>query len=116
MTSPSFTPERSNLLWGGLALIVIGGIFLARNFELIYFGRHWWAFFMLIPLFYMFSAYQRHRRASGGTFTPEVRNSFLGMFAIAFVMCVFLFELRWHAVWPVFIILAGVSLLLGPRK
>ncbi len=115
MTPSNANPERSHLIWGGLALIVIGGIFLARNFDLVYFGRHWWAFFLLIPLFYTFSAYQRHRRAAGGKFTPEARNSFIGMLSIAFIMCVFLFELRWHAVWPVFIIIAGVSMLLGPR-
>ncbi|MEK7728457.1 MAG: hypothetical protein AAB354_08580 [candidate division KSB1 bacterium] len=114
--NPSNTnPERSNLIWGGLALIVLGGIFLARNFELVYFGRNWWAFFLLIPLFATFGSLQRHRQASGGKFTPEVRNAFIGMLSLAFIMCVFLFEWSWHAVWPVFIIIAGLAVLLETR-
>lgn len=108
--------ERDNLIWGGLALIVLGGVFLARNFDLLHLGRNWWALFLLIPLFVTYSMFQRHRRESGGQFTPEVRNAFVGMLSLAFIMCVFLFGLRWHAVWPVFIIIVGVSLLLGPRK
>lgn len=116
MSSSNSNPERYNLIWGGVALIVIGGVFLARNFDLIYFGRNWWAFFLLIPLFFTYSTFQRHRQASAGKFTPEVRNAFIGMLSLAFIMCVFLLGLRWHNVWPVFIIIAGVSLLLGPRN
>lgn len=108
--------ERGNLIWGGLALIALGAIFLAKNFDLLDFGRNWWALFLLIPLFATFSAFQQHRRASGGQFTPEVRNAFIGMLSLAFIMLVFLMGLRWHTVWPVFIIIAGVGFLLGPRS
>ncbi len=116
MNPSNASSERGNLIWGGLALILLGGIFLARNFELVHFGRNWWAFFLLIPLFAAFSTFQRQRQASGGQFTPEVRNAFIGMLSLAFTMLVFLLGLRWHNVWPVFIIIVGVAFLLGPRN
>jgi predicted O-methyltransferase YrrM len=53
-----------------VALIVSGGIFLLRNFDVIDIGHHWWAWFMLIPIAYTLSSAWRRRQENGGTFPP----------------------------------------------
>lgn len=58
-----------------VALILIGGIFLLRNFDVIDIGHNWWAWFMLIPIAYILSSAWRRRQENGGTFPPEARSS-----------------------------------------
>ena len=96
-----------------IALIIIGAIFLLRNFDVIRLGRNWWALFMLIPIAYSLSAAWRHRQKSGGKFTPAVRSSLVGAVTLAVVMTIFLFGLNWGAMWPVFLIIGGIAMIFG---
>ncbi len=98
-----------------VALIVSGGIFLLRNFEVIDIGHHWWAWFMLIPIAYILSSAWRRRQENGGTLPPEARSSLAGGAVLVLVMCIFLFDLNWGMIWPAFLILGGLSVLLGAR-
>ena len=95
----------------GLILILIGVFFLARN----YFGlslTNWWALFILFPALGSFfrayelyqSSHQIDRRVIGRAFGGLV----LTMLAVAF-----LFGLEFGLLWPVFLILAGLGILLG---
>jgi len=113
------TPQERrsfNALIPALAFIVIGAIFLLRNFDMLEVGHNWWAFFLLIPIAYSAANFWRFRRASGGTFSPEMRNALIGMISMSFIMCVFLFGWNWGALWPVFLIIGGLSMLLGARS
>jgi len=98
--------------WGaGIALIVIGLIFLLSNvtgFRL----DNWWALFILIPAVGSFSEawrnYQRHNR-----FTRASRSSLLWGVIISLVAFTFLFDLDWGLIWPIFLIIGGLGALMG---
>ena len=116
MNAPTPTTQQNHSLLGGLALILIGGIFMLRNFDVIYIGHNWWALFFLIPISYSLSAAFTRRRENGGTFPAEARGSLIGAAVLALVMCIFLFNLNWGAMWPVFLILGGIAVIFGARS
>jgi len=110
-------PER----WGGSAwiagvvLIVIGVVVLVQNLNLM--GPNFrfnnpWALFILIPalgsLFQVWRDYQEN-----GRLTYRSRGPLVGGLVLLFVTAVFLLNLDWGKVWPVFLILAGLGALLG---
>lgn len=95
----------------GLILIAIGSIFLLTNvFDFTF--HNWWALFILIPAFSNFGqamrAYQRH-----GRFTRSVRGSLTGGAILSLIAAAFLFSWDWGLIWPVFLIVGGISALLG---
>jgi hypothetical protein len=106
------TPRQRGPHWGaGIALIVLGLVFLLSNVT----GFHldnWWALFILIPAAGSFSEawrnYQRH-----GRFTRSSRNSLLWGIIISLVAFTFLLDLDWGLIWPVFLIIGGLGALMG---
>lgn len=104
--------ERNGLM-GGLILILIGAFFLLRNFGLmnVPLFDNWWAIFILIPavasLLNAWRTYQAH-----GRFTGEVIGSFIGSLVLFCVALIFLLQLDWGDIWPIFLILGGLSILL----
>ena len=99
---------------GAVVLIVVGAIFLLRNFEFLNLGRHWWALFFLIPISALVTTLQRQRKAHGGALPPESRGSIIGVVTLTTLMCIFLFGVNWGTIWPIFIIIGGLSLILKP--
>lgn len=97
----------------GLTCIVLGVIFFLRNFDVIHLGHRWWTLFFLIPIFYLAGDVLRTRRRSGGGMPREARGPIIGLLILLFVMTVFLFELHWGLIWPVFIIIGGLAVLLA---
>lgn len=105
-------PERNRPAWiGGAILILIGLIFLVQNltgFSL----ANWWALFILIPAVSSFgraySAYQSSGRLSG-----SARGALIGGLVLTFITFVFLFNLDFGKLWPVFLILGGIGLLIN---
>ena len=85
--------------WLGVALIAMGLLFLIQNY-LGYELRNWWALFILIPAVGAFtSAWNSWRSgddavAAAGAFT-------MGVIFTA-VTLVFLLDLPWARIWPVF--------------
>jgi len=114
-TSSESSPQNYPFM-AGIVLIVIGGIFMLRNFDFIDIGHNWWALFMLIPIGYSLSSAWRRRQAHNGAFPAEARGALLGAAVLTLVMCIFLFDLNWGAMWPVFLILGGLSVILGARS
>lgn len=93
----------------GLAIVLIGGVLLARNlgFELFFLNLHnWWAFFILVaalgPLQQAFVAYRREG------FGAPVANSLVSAAFIIFIALIFLLDLSFAVWWPVFVIVGGV--------
>lgn len=101
---------------GGLILIVVGIIFLLGNFGLIEWQLfdNWWALFILLPalgaLGNAWRAYQQQ-----GRFTGEAIGSLIGSLLLLSISLIFLLELDWGRVWPIFLILGGLSILLRGR-
>ncbi len=104
-----------NALFPALAFIVIGLVFLLRNFDMLEITDNWWAFFFLIPIAYSAANYWRFRQAGGGKFSPEMRNALIGIISMSFIMCVFLFNWNWSAIWPAFLIIGGLFILLSAK-
>jgi hypothetical protein len=95
--------------WLGVALIAIGLLFLVQNY-LGYELRNWWALFILIPAYGSFTAawysWRNHQTGYGAA------SSFTMGIVFTAVAAIFLLDLPWSRVWPIFIILAGIGMLL----
>lgn len=103
--------KNSNSWIGGAILIGVGVIFLLNNFT-DFALDNWWALFILIPALAILGNALRAYRAVG-RLTSEVINPLIGGLMMLFVASIFLFELDWSNVWPVFIIIAGIGALLN---
>ncbi len=115
-TSPtgSTNPIAKNSNWvAGVILIAIGIIFLATNltgFSL----NNWWALFILIPAAFTFSnAFSDYQ--ANGRLTKKGRGELTGGLILSLIGCTFLFGWSWGVIWPVFLIIGGVSALLNAR-
>lgn len=95
----------------GVVLIGIGGFFLLNNFTSFELNN-WWALFILIPAFGSLGNFMRAYRKDG-RLSGEARGSLIGSMIMFFVTAIFLFELDWSAVWPVFLIIGGIGALLS---
>jgi UDP-N-acetylmuramyl pentapeptide phosphotransferase/UDP-N-acetylglucosamine-1-phosphate transferase len=75
--------------------------------------NNWWALFILIPaigsLWTAWTIYQKNDRK----FTAASTGPLIGGIALLMVTAIFLFNLDWGRVWPVFLIIAGAAVLLG---
>jgi len=103
----------------GFVLVVIGLLFLAQN----YLGtpiENWWAAFILIPAIgSLWAAWVAWRLTRNGYAAAGPLTGGLLMLALALI---FLLNLPWGQIWPVFIVILGVGALLPsflggrPRK
>jgi hypothetical protein len=105
--------NRTNRWLGGAILIVIGLWFLVQNIAGVSWGN-WWALFILLPAGWSFwrawTLYQQDHQI-----THCVANAvYGGLFAFA-VAVIFLFNLNFGKLWPVFLIIAGVGAFFGLR-
>ncbi|MEN0038917.1 MAG: hypothetical protein AAGC78_17700 [Cellvibrio sp.] len=119
LPSPAARKSRlaSSSLPLGIAVVVIGGLLLARNlgFELFFLDFHnWWAFFILLaaigPLQQAFSAYRREGMGAA------VANSLVSAGAIIFVSLLFLLDLSFWTWWPVFVIIGGLYMMTSRNR
>ena len=105
--------QTSHNWTGGAVLIGLGVIFLLNNLEIFHLDN-WWALFILIPALVNFStawnSYRQH-----GRLTHKARGSVTGGLILSLVAGTFLFGWSWSMMWPVFLIVAGLSALLGSR-
>lgn len=104
--------NRQQSAWvAGLVLVGLGVFFLLQNLTGVVWGN-WWAVFILIPAFWAFwSAWQAY--VQDRAFTRRVANlAYGGMFPLL-VAVLFLFNLDWGRMWPLFLILAGLGAITG---
>jgi hypothetical protein len=96
------------------ALIIVGGVFLLRNLDLLpIYHSNWWGLLLLVPLIFLGARILELRSKNGGALPASARGPVTGFLCVAMVMVIFLFDLDWGEVWPLFIILIGVSFLIG---
>lgn len=101
---------------GGIVLILIGIFFLLGNYGLVAWQLfdNWWALFILIPaLGALGNAWRTYQMQ--GRFTDEVFGSLLGSLLLLCISLVFLLNLEWGRIWPIFLILGGLGILLRGR-
>ena len=105
--------KDANMSWAfGLVLIAVGALFLLSNFTGFRLNN-WWALFILIPAFgSLGNAWRVYR--SRGHMSGEAAGSLVGSLAIFFTAAVFLFGWNWGAVWPFYLIIAGLGALVSP--
>jgi hypothetical protein len=94
--------------WGGLVIIIVGVVFLLRNYGVEIQG--WWALFILIPAFANFARAWRSYREHGHL-TAAARHSIIIGIIISLVASTFLFGVSWGLIWPIFIILIGIGII-----
>ena len=102
---------KSRSIMPGVMLITLGLIFLANNltgFEL----ENWWALFILIPGISNFAEGVRAYRRDG-EFSRKARGYFFGSLFMILLSAAFLFGLNFGTIWPAFLILGGLGILLG---
>ncbi len=104
------SPARDNGWMVGLIFIGIGLVFLVGNFTSLHLNN-WWALFILIPLLSaLLNAWRAYQ--AEGSLTPQARNALVASLFPTFVAVIFLFNLDWGRVWPGFLILGGLTMLL----
>lgn len=105
--------NRNNSWLGGAVLIGLGIWFLVQNIAGVSLGN-WWALFILIPALWSFwrawTLYQKD-----GNVTHRVANAvYGGLFPFA-IAVIFLFNLNFGKLWPVFLIIVGIGAFFGLR-
>ena len=93
----------------GLSLIGIGLVFLAQN----YVGQeihNWWALFILIPVF--FTLERGYESLHTGR-SAEALGQLMGALVLVALIVIFLFDLPFGQLWPIFLIVGGLSLLVS---
>jgi cell wall-active antibiotic response 4TMS protein YvqF len=110
-TTPARDASRYGAWIPGIVLIGLGVIFLVQNYlgEQIH---NWWALFILIPMFFTlergYASFKAGRNA-------EAFGQFMGGLVLASLIVIFLFDLNFRQLWPIFLILGGISLLVSRR-
>lgn len=107
--------QAGGLGWAiGLILILIGGLYLLNNMGVLPEINNWWALFILLPGIGTFSASIGAYRRNGGQLTMDVILLFIAGLLFFGLTAVFLFELNFGWLWPLFLIAAGLLLLASP--
>ena len=92
-------------------MVLLGVIFLLRNFGLVY-PFKWWALFILIPALGAFGAAWASYWQTGRLGAPA-RGALIGGTVLTLVAAAFLFNLNWSLVLPALLILAGIAILVN---
>ncbi len=105
--------HRNNSWLGGTILIVLGIWFLVQNIAGVSWGN-WWALFILIPAAGSFwRAWTLCQK--DGQITHRVANAVYGGLFPFTIVVIFLFNLNFGKLWPVFLIIAGIGAFFGLR-
>jgi len=93
----------------GVALILVGGLFLLDTFDVLHINMtNWWAIFILVPGLNM--AVTGWRRYQATQSTSSRNTTFWGIMLILLAFS-FFFSIAWSFIFPLFLVGAGVYLL-----
>lgn len=99
-------------MWVGLVMIGIGLYFLLRSLNLIEGSFNWWSFFIILPGVGVIGRALLIRSQTGSLPRPA-KGEVVGGIMMVLVGFIFLLELDWGDVWPVFLIVAGIAMFFG---
>ena len=105
----------SNRMTWGIALIVLGGLFLldTLNIAPIHF-YNWWSIFIMVPgINFLITAYQRYQHDR--VFSEPVRRAGFRGILLVLVALTFFLNIDWGIMFSIFLIGAGLYLLLMRR-
>ena len=94
----------------GVILVAVGGVILFNQIGIFDFGR-WWALFLLVPVLYFGQQLVGILRQEG-RLTAEGRRALIGLATTLVIPVIILFNLSWQMLWPLMLVLGGVSMLL----
>lgn len=105
----------SNRMTWGIALIVIGGLFLLDTLNIVPIHFYnWWAIFIMVPgINFLITAFQRYQQDREFS-EPVHRAGFRGALLILVALTFFL-NFDWGIMFSIFLIGAGLYLLLLRR-
>jgi hypothetical protein len=94
-----------------VGLIALGALFLLQQFGIFAsLFTNWWALFILFPALGLLNgAYTSYRHT--GTWSSQARGQIIGGAAVLLTAMIFLFGLDWGKAWPLYIVVAGVAML-----
>ena len=101
---------------GAIVLIALGAFLLLQQQQIIPNNFNWWAIFIIVPgLLWLYQAITQ----AGETRTSQSSKVVFSAL-IVLVGCIFLFNIQvdilpdfpWASIWPLFLIIGGVALLL----
>lgn len=101
----------------GLAIVVIGGLLLARNLgvELFFLRFHnWWAFLILLAAIAPLQQALTFYRSEG--LRAAAINRLASAGTVIFIALIFLLNLALGIWWPVFVILCGIYMMTGRNR
>lgn len=112
-TVPDRRPTHGVYTWtSAMVLILLGVIFLLHNAGVLALAGNWWAVFILIPAVTTLATAWMQYQAGGRRLTPAVGGALVASAVLATVAVIFLLNLAWGTVWPVFLVIAGLAALL----
>ncbi|MBX2997026.1 MAG: hypothetical protein KF893_00840 [Caldilineaceae bacterium] len=107
---------RENNSWiGGAVLIGLGLIFLLQNFGFFYL-QNWWALFILIPAFGAFGTAWALYRSNDHRFPIAATGSLVTGTILTLLSLTFLLGWNFSLIWPFFLVLGGLSILVSTMK
>ena len=93
----------------GVAIVIVGLVFLARNFGLyLPLPDRWWAIFILVPAAAALVTSARFFRLDGGFSSRVVGAATVGVLVLVTSLILFL-DLEWDQFWPVMVIIVGLA-------
>ncbi len=107
--------ERNGSVFKAMIFIVVGvGLILSNIIGFNF--TNWWVLFTLIPLA-LFANNIYYDYQANGRLTQQSTGSIIASLTILAAAAVFLFEVvTWSAIWPIGLIIAGITMILGKRS
>jgi hypothetical protein len=103
--------NRNGAWVGAVVLIGLGVFFLLTNFGVLPHINNWWALFILLGTAGAWGSAWRIYQNNGHRVNGAVTGAFIGgLFPLA-VALIFLLDMDWGRIWPVFLIIAGIAAL-----
>lgn len=107
--------EKRSTGWKLLAAsLLFTGVILTLQFTLHAGLPNWWAWFMVFPGIMAWALAHQVYQQEG--YTPRVGGTFALGLPVVMVGLIFVLNLDWGRVWPLFIIMAGLMALLSPYR
>lgn len=108
-----FVRRRNSGSWiFAIVLILLGVIFLLQEMQ-IPLLNNWWALFIMIPAFVLFASSWNIYQQQGRKWSAAVTGPIVGGLILMMISLIFLLDLQWKYMWPVILIIVGISVFIN---